>query len=646
MGHVVRPFTAPARGVATVPGSKSHTNRALVCASLASGTSRISGVLFADDTDAMLAALGVLGVSLDIERAAGSVVVTGLGGPPQVDGVALDARLSGTTSRFLLPVLAAGTGSVVLDGGPPLRSRPFDDQMAALSELGAQLESLQQPGRLPIRVTGRRLSGGRVAVAASVSSQFTSGLLLAGPVFDGELVVELLGDIVSRPYLDLTLNVMVAFGATVERLDDRTFCVAPTGYTAADVAIEPDASAASYFLAAAAITGGWVRVEGLDRSSPQGDIEFADVLARMGADVTWGDGYVEVQGRRLCGGIFDLRDHSDTAQTLAAVAVFADGPVEITGIGFIRAKETDRIAAMVCELRRCGVDVDELDDGLLIRPNVDRLHGAKVETYHDHRMAMSMALLGLRVPGIEILDPGCVAKTFPDYFAALEQLRAPLAARNAVTVVAIDGPAGAGKSTVARRLAAELDIPHLDTGAMYRCVAAAALRADLDLSDESAVAALARSIDLQIGERVILDGTDVTDEIRSPQVNRAVSTVSAVSEVRRVLVERQRRWAAELGGGVMEGRDIGTTVFPDAVLKAYLTARPDVRAQRRHDEGSPQSLAEIAADIERRDELDSNRADSPLRAAPGAVVVDTSDLTLDQVVEQLADLFRTAVEGP
>lgn len=642
----VRPFVGPARGVAPVPGSKSQMNRALICAAVAEGTSVLDGVLFADDTEAMLAAIAALGANVHIDRPARRVEITGLAGPPQADGVVVDARLSGTTSRFVVPIAAAGQGRVRVDGLPPLRERPFGDLLTALRSLGAGITDLGQPGFLPVEVNGTGLDGGRVSIPASVSSQFTSGLLMAAPLLRSPLEVRLEGDIVSRPYLELTQAVMRSFGATIERIDATTFAVEPSGYRAAGVRIEPDASAASYFAAAAAITGGTVRIEGLDRSSLQGDTAFIDVLAEMGAAVSWEEGAVEITGGRLLGGTYDLRDFSDTAQTLAAVAVFADAPVEITGIGFIRAKETDRIGAMVTELRRCGAEVSELPDGLRIVPNVGRLHGAAVETYDDHRMAMSMTLLGLRVPGIDIVDPDCVAKTFPDFFDAIERIRPAMSGASSVTVVAIDGPAGAGKSTVAKLLAQELHLPHFDTGAMYRAVTAVALRAGTDLEDEAAVAAHARTMDLKIGERILLDGVDATAEIRLPQVNQTVSVVAAHPEVRRILVERQREWARELGGGVMEGRDIGTTVFPDAVLKAYLTARPDVRAQRRRDEGSTQTLEEITADIERRDRLDSTRSESPLQAAPGAIIVDTSDLTLAEVVEQLAVLFRSAVEAP
>ena len=643
-GVRMRPFTAPARGVAQLPGSKSHVNRAVVCAGLAEGSTHLTGVLFADDTHAMIDTITAFGATVVADPDARTLLIDGVGGRPEASA-RIDARMSGTTSRFALPVAAAGRARVTIDGSAQLRERPFGHQIDALRSLGARIDELGESGHLPLDVDGTELSGGTVTLPGELSSQFTSGLLLAAPLFSGRVTIELAGDIVSRPYLDLTVDVMSDFGIEVGRPDDRTFVVEPGTYRAADLSIEPDASAASYFLAAAAITGGSVRVDALDRTSRQGDVEFADVLAQMGAEVRWGDGFIEVTGGRLRGGTYDLRHFSDTAQTLAVVAVFADTPVEITGIGFIRRKETDRIEAVATELRRCGVDVDVTDDGWVIRPDVGRLRGGAVQTYEDHRMAMSMALLGLRVPGIDILDPGCVSKTFPDFFEALEALRPRVESAPPVTVVAIDGPAGAGKSTVARLLATALDLPHFDTGAMYRAVAAAALRAGIDPNDAPRVAGVAATMDLRLGERVILDGVDATDEIRSAPVTQAVSAVAANSDVRRILVERQRVWAAELGGGVMEGRDIGTVVFPNAVLKAYLTASSEVRARRRHEEGSPQSLEEIAADIARRDRIDSSREDSPLQAAPGAIVLDTSELTLDEVVAQLAELFGSAVEG-
>jgi 3-phosphoshikimate 1-carboxyvinyltransferase len=412
--------TAPDRTV-TVPGSKSLTNRALVTAALAEGTSRIDGLLLADDTEAMLAALGTLGVRLELDRAAPSVIVEGRGGRLPAGPLTLDARLSGTTARFLAPLLALGHGRYVLDAAEPFRRRPMGTALEAVAQLGVRVESLGEPGHLPAALTSSGGSGGEVGVAGDVSSQFLSGLLLAGPCLPDGLLLRLETPLVSRPYVELTLQTMAAFGAQVARPDERTFAVAPTGYRATDFPIEPDASAASYFLAAAAITAGRVRIEGLGADAAQGDAAFADVLRAMGAEVVRDATGTEVRGTgRLRGIEVDLADLSDTAQTLAAVAVFAEGPTRVTGIGFIRRKETDRIHAVVTELRRAGIDAEEEPDGFTIHPGSPQ--PAVIETYDDHRMAMSFALAGLRVPGVAIGDPGCVSKTWPGFFEALASL--------------------------------------------------------------------------------------------------------------------------------------------------------------------------------------------------------------------------------
>lgn len=418
----VRPFDVPPDSTVALPGSKSLTNRALVCAALARGECRLDGVLFADDTEAMLDGISALGVPTAVDRVSSTVTVTGAGGHPPASGAVIDARLSGTTSRFLLPVAGLGRGTFVVDGGAPLRSRPMGDLLEALERLGAQIEPLGEPGHLPVRVEASGLAGGSVAVRGDVSSQFLSALLLSAPAMGDGLEVSVDGPLVSVPYVDMTVEVMRAFGATVER-DRALLRVASSGYDAPEsYRIEPDASAASYFFAAAAILGGRVRIEGLGRSSLQGDVAFVDVLEQMGADVTREADAIEVRGTGVLRGVeVDLGDLSDTAQTLAVVAAFADSPTTISGIGFIRAKETDRIGSVVAELRRCGIEADELADGMRIHPGIPQ--PATVETYHDHRMAMSFALLGLRSPGIAIADPGCVAKTFPDFWQALEGLR-------------------------------------------------------------------------------------------------------------------------------------------------------------------------------------------------------------------------------
>lgn len=408
----VAPLSSPLDATVRPPGSKSITNRALLCAALAPGTSTLTGALFADDTRAMLAAVEALGATVDADAEAAVIRVTGVDPRAGASDAAVDARQSGTTSRFILPAAALRPGRTVVDGTPQLRARPFGPVLDALRDLGAEVSAT---GFLPATVRGP-LRGGRVEVSGHISSQFLSGLLMAGPLMTEGLTVELTSPLVSVPYVEMTRAVMAAFGARVDGLT-----VAPGAYRPAEYAVEPDASAASYFLGAAAIAGGRVTVRGLGAGSLQGDVGFADVLGRMGATVTRSADELTVSaGGSLHGIDVDMADISDTAQTLAAVAVFADSPTRVRGIGFIRGKETDRVAAVVTELCRAGIDAVEDEDGFTIHPGVPR--PTRFATYEDHRMAMSLSLLGLRSPGIEIADPGCVAKTYPDFFTDLARL--------------------------------------------------------------------------------------------------------------------------------------------------------------------------------------------------------------------------------
>ena len=425
--YPIRPFDGPVDAVVRPPGSKSLTNRALLAAALAEGTSRLEGVLFADDTEAMLGCIEALGAGVIVDRDHHRVEVHGTGGRLTAGPVELHAALSGTTSRFVAAVLALGAGPFRLDGGAPLRARPMGPVLDAVRQLGATVTEEGESGHLPVTVSGGATGvgpggeRGYVRLPGDVSSQFVSGLLIAGACLPGGLRVELSTDPVSRPYLDMTIAVMAAFGVTARAEGPRAFVVEPGGYSPTTYAVEPDASAASYFFAAAAVCGGRVRVDGLGRDSLQGDVAFVDALERMGCTVHKGDDTIEVVGGPLHGIDADFEPISDTAQTIAAVAVFAEGPTRIRGIGFIRRKETDRIAAVVTELRRAGIGAVEHEDGFVIEPGPVR--PAIIETYDDHRMAMSFTLLGLRAPGISIADPGCVTKTFPDYFRVIETMR-------------------------------------------------------------------------------------------------------------------------------------------------------------------------------------------------------------------------------
>jgi 3-phosphoshikimate 1-carboxyvinyltransferase len=420
----VEPLDGPVDATVRVPGSKSLTNRALVCGALAGGTSWLTGALVADDTEAMISCLRRLGVDVDVDVVGDdtTVEVVGLGGVLPEGPLDLDVRQSGTTARFLLPVLGIGPGPYRVDGAAPLRNRPMEHGLAALEALGVEIDHRGSPGRLPVVVHGH-VTGSQVEVAGSVSSQFVSGLMLAAPCFRDGLSIVVTDDLVSAPYVDLTARVMRAFGAGSTEATTGRFDIGADGYTpVAPFAIEPDASSASYLFAAAAIVGGRVRVDGLGSGSGQGDLGFVDLLEQMGAEVEQGADHIEVRGTGELHGIdVDLTHLPDVAQTLAAVAVFADGPTTVRGVGFIRHHETDRIAAVVAELRRCGIGADETEDGFIVQPGPPK--PATIETYHDHRMAMSFALLGLRAPGIRIADPACVAKTFPGYWDALDQLR-------------------------------------------------------------------------------------------------------------------------------------------------------------------------------------------------------------------------------
>jgi 3-phosphoshikimate 1-carboxyvinyltransferase len=420
----VTPAPGPLDATVSVPGSKSLTNRALVCAALASGPSTIDGALVADDIEAMRVALTALGAGIAQDRSSGRLMVTGTGGRLRPGPRTLDMRLSGTTSRFLLPVVALGEGEYRIDGALPLRARPMGPVLDGIRTLGAEVRDDGEPGCLPVTVVAPGgLAGGEVAVPGDTSSQFLSGLLLAAPYARSGVRLRLTTALVSRPYVELTVAVMGAFGVDVRGELDEAMLDVPAGrYRPTAYTVEPDASTASYFLAAAALVGGRVTVTGLGAGTRQGDARLADLLAAMGAHVerTATSTTVEGTGRLRGLGRVDLSDMPDMAQTVAVLAPFAGGPTEVTGVGFIRGHETDRIAAVVSELGRLGIEARATDDGFVVQPGDPR--PARIATYDDHRMAMSFALVGLRVPGVEIDDPGCVAKTFPGFWTALDGL--------------------------------------------------------------------------------------------------------------------------------------------------------------------------------------------------------------------------------
>ena len=421
----VEPVGGPVSGAVRPPGSKSLTNRALAVAALADGTSVLSGVLDSADTRVMLRCLAALGVPVTHDPAAATATVCGCGGELDVSEADLFCENSGTSLRFLTAlVAAAGRGTYRLDGVDRMRQRPAGDLAAALTSLGADVtcESRNDAGAgcPPVVVKTDGLRGGEAAVESGASSQFLSALLMAAPAAAGPVTLRVPGELVSVPYVTMTCRVLADFGVRVEE-DGGVFRVEPTTPTACEYAVEPDASAASYWFAAAAITGGRVTVEGLGRGSVQGDMGFLNVLEAMGCAVRRGEqsttAYGPTGGKLAGHQTFDMGPISDTAQTAAACAVFADGPVTVTGIAHARHKETDRVAAVVAELRKLGQTCEEHADGFTVRPAP--VTPAVIHTYDDHRMAMSFALIGLRAAGVRIADPGCVAKTYPGFWEDL-----------------------------------------------------------------------------------------------------------------------------------------------------------------------------------------------------------------------------------
>jgi 3-phosphoshikimate 1-carboxyvinyltransferase len=413
--------SGPLSAVIRPPGSKSITNRALVCAALAEGTSVLSGALDSEDTRVMIAALQTLGLSINVREGGETIDVAGCGGRIPAAEAELYVGNSGTTIRFLTALASLGRGRFRLDGVERMRQRPIADLLAALNQLGGKARSEAGNGCPPVVLESAGLRGGRATVRGDISSQFLSGLLMAAPYAERAVEIVVEGPLVSQPYVAMTLGVMKSFGIEIDGGRFNRFDIPPGGrYRACNYAIEPDASAASYFWGAAAVAGGTVKVLGLTRDALQGDVAFCDCLARMGCRVQYGSDGLTVTGGELAGIDVDMNAISDTVQTLAAVALFAKGPTTIRGVAHIRHKETDRIGDLACELRRLGAEADELSDGLRITPAP--LHGAEIETYNDHRMAMSLALVGLRIPGLVIKNPSCVEKTYPRYFEDLAKI--------------------------------------------------------------------------------------------------------------------------------------------------------------------------------------------------------------------------------
>ena len=417
----IQPAAGEINSTIRPPGSKSITNRVLPIAAMASGTSVLNGVLESDDTRAMIEAIVKVGVKVVHDTEKKQVTIEGVGGKFSNPDTDLFIGNSGTTIRFLTAMLGVAGGEYRLDGIARMRERPIGPLVKSLNELGAKVSAESPNGCPPVSISSPKLKGGNVSISGNVSSQYLSGLMMAAPLAESGVVIEIEGPLISKPYVEMTRAVMKSFGVECLANDklDRFEVKPGQSYSGREYSIEPDASAASYFWAAAAICGGTATVAGLNKDSLQGDVGFVNCLEQMGCSVNWEDDSISVSGPAKNGIDVDMSDVSDTVQTLAAVALFVEGKTIVRNVAHNRVKETDRIGNLAIELRKFGVKVEEHEDGLTIHPG--QLTGADIETYDDHRMAMSLALVGLKQPGVKIHDPDCVSKTYPDFFVDLSR---------------------------------------------------------------------------------------------------------------------------------------------------------------------------------------------------------------------------------
>ncbi|MGY5615854.1 3-phosphoshikimate 1-carboxyvinyltransferase [Vibrio cincinnatiensis] len=415
---------AKIHGEVNLPGSKSVSNRALLLAALASGTTRLTNLLDSDDIRHMLNALKQLGVVYRLSEDKTECEVDGLGKPfEQSQPLELFLGNAGTAMRPLAAALCLGQGEFTLTGEPRMKERPIGHLVNALRQAGAQIDYLENEQYPPLRIRGKGLKAGQVSIDGSISSQFLTAFLMSAPLADGEVIINIEGELVSKPYIDITLHIMQQFGVQVINHDYQQFVI-PAGQSYVSPGhflVEGDASSASYFLAAAAIKGGEVKVTGIGKHSIQGDIHFADALEKMGAEIEWGDDYVIARRRDLTAVDLDFNAIPDAAMTIATTALFAKGTTAIRNVYNWRVKETDRLTAMATELRKVGAIVEEGEDYIIITPPTVLSHAA-IDTYDDHRMAMCFSLVALSNTPVTINDPKCTSKTFPDYFEKFSEL--------------------------------------------------------------------------------------------------------------------------------------------------------------------------------------------------------------------------------
>ena len=639
-----------AHGTVTLPGSKSISNRVLLLAALCQGTTTLHDLLDSDDTRVMLNALRAMGCAVDVQGS--TVQITGLGGQAPTAELDLFMGNAGTAMRPLTAALALMGTQARLHGVARMHERPIGDLVDALRQLGCAIDYTGQEGFPPLHLrghTGLKLAA-PIQVRGDVSSQFLTALLLALPlVSTTSVVIEVVGELISKPYIDITLNLLQRFGVTVKRDGWQRFTI-PAGsrYTSPGALhVEADASSASYFIALGAIASkDGVRIQGVGADSIQGDIRFMDAAQQMGAVVESGPNWVQTRrGAWPLKAIdLDCNQIPDAAMTLAVMALYADGPSTLRNIASWRVKETDRIAAMATEARKLGAQVEEGPDWIRVHP-VQEWRAASIHTYDDHRIAMCFSLAAFNPAGlpVRIEDPKCVAKTFPDYFEALFAL----SHADKVPVICIDGPTASGKGTLAALVAQSLGYHYLDSGALYRVTAYAALQAGLhlDAAHEAAIAELARHLPVTFeGEQVLLSDINVSEAIRTEEAGMNASKVSVLPAVRQALVDLQHSFA-RLPGLLADGRDMGTVIFPDAPLKVFLTASAEKRAERRHKQliskGFSTTISALRADLEARDARDTQRSVAPLKPAQDALQLDNSLLTIDASVAQMLNWWQS-----
>ncbi|MFD1712288.1 bifunctional 3-phosphoshikimate 1-carboxyvinyltransferase/cytidylate kinase [Ottowia sp. GY511] len=649
------PALRSVRGSVRLPGSKSISNRVLLLAALCEGRTVVHDLLDSDDTRVMLDALRALGCGVQVDGS--RATIDGLGNRPRQPQAELFLGNAGTAMRPLTAALAVLGGDYQLRGIPRMHERPIGDLVDALRALGCTIDYLGTPGYPPLRIGQPAVRLDQpIGVRGDVSSQFLTALLLALPLAASQpgrrdVVIEVVGELISRPYVEITLQLLARFGVQVQREGWSRFTI-PQGSryrSPGDIHVEADASSASYFIAAGAISEpgrgpNGLKIEGVGEQSIQGDIRFVDAARAMGAEIDSGPNWLQVRrGAWPLKAIdLDCNHIPDAAMTLAAMALYADGPSTLRNIASWRVKETDRIAAMATELRKLGAQVEEGTDFIRVTPpdSTTGWRAASLHTYDDHRMAMCGSLAAFnpaRLP-VRIQDPRCVGKTFPDYFETLFAIAEP---STPVPVLCVDGPTASGKGTLAAAVAHRLGYHYLDSGALYRLTGLAARQAQLEPEpvNEAEIAALARQLPVQFrADRVWLAGEEVTEQIRSEAAGMDASRVSALPSVREALLNLQHSFA-RLPGLVADGRDMGTQIFPFAPLKVFLTADAAQRADRRHKQliskGISANIDSLRADLAARDARDSSRSVAPLQPAQDALLLDNSQLSVEESVDRV-----------